>query len=74
MNEDDTFDALRRPLTQDEIEFGRGKWIYCGQHLRYHMTGWCTVSNQDKIALKATCVEEANIECAARGLKIYRGN
>lgn len=59
MNEDDTFNALKRPPTEDEIEFGRGKWIYCAQHMRHHMTGWCTVSNRDKTALDANNEEEA---------------
>jgi hypothetical protein len=73
LSEDDTFDALRKPLTEDEVAFGRRKWIYCDQHLNYHLTGWCTVSNGHKVALEATCAEEAHTECAVRGLKLYRG-
>ena len=28
-----------------------GDWVYCRQHVRPHSTGWCTVSNHDKIGL-----------------------
>lgn len=33
---------------EDEIF---GDWVYCRQHLRPHETGWCTVSNDDKLGL-----------------------
>lgn len=72
--EDDTFDALRKPPTEDELYFGRKKWIYCSQHLNYHLTGWCTVGNHDKTLLEATNSEEAHTECAVRGFRLYRGN
>ena len=72
MTEDDTFEALRRPPTEDEIAFGRNTWIYCSQHMRPHMTGWCTVANQDKVKLDATGEEEAHTECVVRDLKLYR--
>ena len=71
--EDDTYDALRKAPTEDELAFGRKRWIYCSQHMRYHMTGWCTVSNSNKIALEAKSAEEAHTECAVRGLKLYKG-
>lgn len=73
MTEDDTFDALRRPPTEDEIAFGRNRWIYCAQHLRPHTTGWCTVSNDQKTLLKATTDKEAYVECVAENMEIYRG-
>lgn len=70
--EDDTFDALRKPPTEDELEFGRKKWIYCGQHLNPHITGWCTVGNQHKTLLDATTQEEAYEECRRKDFALYR--
>lgn len=69
--EDDTFDALRKPPTEDEITFGRKKWIYCDQHLAYHLTGWCTVSNRCKTALEANDADEALLECRVRGFVLF---
>ncbi len=71
-SEEDTFEALKRPFTQDEKSFGRGKWVYCSQHLRPHTTGWCSVSNSDKIPLIAESMGEAYIECARMQLHIYK--
>lgn len=54
-----------------------GDWVYCGQHLRAHPTGWCTVGNQDKLGIgpmKGTVeeqAEEANQKCRRLGLKLY---
>jgi hypothetical protein len=70
--EDDTFDRLINPLKGDEITFGRGKWVYCLQHLRPHLTGWCTVSDRDKIALDAIDGVAAYNECDSKGLKVYK--
>lgn len=72
MTEDDTFDALRRPPTEDEIYFGRKRWIYCDQHLNYHRTGLCSVPISHKFGLKATTAEEAHAECEARGFTLFR--
>lgn len=72
MTEDDTFEALRRPLTEDEVEFGRKTWVYCDQHMRPHMTGWCTVSNRNKIKLDATSNDQAYSECRLRGFDLYQ--
>jgi hypothetical protein len=74
MTEDDTFDALRKPPTEDELAFGRKAWIYCDQHMAAHMTGWCTVSNSNKIRLDASNGNDARAECERKGLKLYRGN
>jgi hypothetical protein len=74
MTEDDTFDALRKPPTEDEIAFGRKVWVYCDQHMRPHMTGWCTVSNRNKIKLAATTQNGAYEECKERGFELYQGN
>lgn len=73
MNEDDTFDALLRPPTEDQKHFGRKKWVYCAQHMRPHPTGWCTVSISDKVALDSTSYEDAVAECTGRGLPLYKG-
>lgn len=35
------------------------KFCYCSQHLRVHATGWCSVSNTDKVALPADSLAEA---------------
>lgn len=57
--------------TDDEARFGVNAWVYCRQHLRPHTTGWCTVHNDQKIALTATTRNDAYAECAERGLEIY---
>ena len=67
MTEDDTFEVLRKPPTEDEIAFGRKVWVYCDQHLRPHMTGWCTVGKRSKTKLDATTESEAYSECMRRG-------
>ena len=63
MTEDDTFDALNRQATEDEIAFGRKAYVYCRQHLRPHMTGWCSVNNNQKIKLESKNEIDAFIEC-----------
>lgn len=45
----------------DDRVFGT-RYVYCSQHLRVHPTGWCTVSNMDKIALLSDTEEGANTE------------
>lgn len=72
MNEDDTFEALRKPLTPDETVFGRKRWVYCSQHMRPHTTGWCSVSPRLKIALEAMSGEEAYKECTDRDFPLYK--
>lgn len=73
MTEDDTFEALRRPMSEDEQAFGRNTWVYCNQHLRAHKTGWCTVGNRNKIKLDAKDGHEAVAECKSRGFELYQG-
>jgi predicted RNA-binding protein with PUA-like domain len=73
MNEDDTFAALVKPMTEDEIGFGRKQWIYCSQHMAPHLTGWCTVSNRNKTKLDAQNRKDAYNECKRSGLKLYEG-
>ena len=70
MNEDDTFEALKRPLTEDEKAFGRNRIVYCKQHLRAHSTGWCSVGNDQKVALQSADPKEAELECERLGYKI----
>lgn len=70
MNEDDTFEALKRPFTEDEKEFGRNRLVYCKEHLRPHSTGWCSVGNRHKVALNSIHPKEAYEECKIRGFKI----
>jgi len=62
LSEDDTFRALQTPLTDDEIKYGRRKWIYCFYHKKPHPTGWCTVANSHKVSLLATNKEDAIAE------------
>jgi len=73
MTEDDTFEALRRPLTEDEIAFGRNRFVYCKQHLRPHLTGWCTVNNNEKVLLDAMTPADARAECNAKMYKLWNG-
>jgi hypothetical protein len=47
-----------------------GKFVYCGQHLRPHDTGWCTAHVSNKIALKATTLEAAYDEVRTNGWTI----
>ncbi len=47
-----------------------GKWVWCKEHLRAHQTGWCTVSPDRKVALKATTVEEVASEVRERSKTI----
>lgn len=49
-----------------------GAFCYCGQHLRAHATGWCTVSLRDKKALAAKTIEDAGIECMVLGYELDR--
>jgi hypothetical protein len=59
---------------KDSREFGKDAWVYCSQHMRPHTTGWCTVSNKNKIRLEATNAEAAYAECEQKGLALYRPN
>ena len=40
----------------------RNKFVYCTQHMRVHSTGWCTVSNYDKVFLLSETAEDAKTE------------
>ncbi len=62
-----------KKLTEDEQVFGENVFVYCNQHLRPHLTGWCTVPARNKIKLKATNHVEAGLECKEMGYKLYEG-
>ncbi len=59
------------PLTEDEIAFGKGAWVYCRQHVKPHQTGWCGVGPQDKVGLGVATVEQAYAKCRAWGFPLY---
>lgn len=54
-----------------------GPWVYCGQHLAVHHSGWCTVGLEDKVGLgefSGTDHEQgmaAAEKCRRLGLKLY---
>lgn len=54
-----------------------GAWVYCGQHLRPHPSGWCTASLDEKVGLgplSGTYDEQrraAEAKCQRLGLKLY---
>lgn len=45
-----------------------GKFVYCQQHLRVHATGWCTVSERDKVPLHGDTIQEAVRQAKDLGL------
>ena len=58
---------------EDAKYFGKNVWIYCGQHLRPHLTGWCTVGLEWKLRLAAEDEKQAARQCERLGLKLFRG-
>lgn len=44
-----------------------GDYVYCDQHMAPHSTGWCTVPNKFKTALRAKNLTEAMAECRSCG-------
>lgn len=62
-----------KTLTEDAIVFGENVWVYCNQHLRPHLTGWCTVPARNKVKLDATTEDAAHAECEAKGFTLYKG-
>ena len=61
-------------LTEDALVFGADAWVYCNQHLKPHMTGWCPVAARDKVGLGVANAEEAYEKCRAWGFKIFDYN
>ena len=71
--------AAEKRLTEDAKVFGKDAWIYCGQHLRPHKTGWCTVDVQmDKLGLGPLPGDHreqqrlAYAKCRSLGLCLYQ--
>lgn len=62
---------LTKPPTEDEIAFGADAWVYCRAHVRAHQTGWCGVSNRDKVGLGVTTAQEAYAKCREWGFPLY---
>lgn len=58
-------------MTEDAKVFGAGVWVYCGQHLGPHLTGWCTVPVKHKIKLDATNQDDAYKECILKNYPLY---
>lgn len=56
---------------EDARVFGEDVYVYCGQHMRPHKTGWCTASIEDKVGLEAKTHEDAVKECRRRGLRLF---
>ena len=65
--------AEKNDVTDDVLVFGEKQWVYCNQHLRPHLTGWCTVSTRNKIGLGVESKEEAYQKCRDFDLKIFKG-
>jgi len=62
-------------MTKDVYVFGRNEWVYCKQHMRPHLTGWCTVDVKDKVGLGISnyvgSEEDAYKKCREFGLELY---
>lgn len=59
--------------TEDEAVFGYNAWVYCSQHLKPHLTGWCGVSNDDKLGLGLfgqDNAKRAKEKCIRLGLQV----
>lgn len=54
-----------------EPDVALGEWVYCKGHVGPHATGWCSVSVDQKVPLRATTREEALQESWAIGRHIY---
>ncbi len=66
-------DVALRP-TEDELVFGKDAWVYCNQHMRPHITGWCSVAVRDKVGLGAVSVVSADAayeKCREWGFALY---
>lgn len=61
-------------MTEDEKVFGKDHWVYCNQHLRPHLTGWCTVDVRNKVGLGiyGDNEREAYQKCRDFDLKIFK--
>ncbi len=59
--------------TEDEKYFGKGKLVYCAEHLAVHATGWCTVSLERKLGMSTEDFKAARYNCERMGLKFFIG-
>lgn len=48
-----------------------GTYVYCAQHVGPHVTGWCSVGNDQKLGLPATNLDEAYEWVKFLGLPIH---
>lgn len=58
-------EAIRETIPQRTSVVGDehlGPFVYCGQHLRVHATGWCGVSPADKLGIHADSLEQAQLQ------------
>lgn len=53
---------MHKPYNSQDDKIYATRFVYCGQHLRVHETGWCTVSAIHKIPLLSETIEEAQKE------------
>jgi hypothetical protein len=65
-------------MSNDEKTFGSDQWIYCAQHRRAHLTGWCTVGVEDKVGLgiplsagRNESARAASQKCRRLGLPLF---
>lgn len=61
---------------EDERVFGKDHWVYCNQHLRPHVTGWCTVDVRNKVGLGIYGNDNENMKkayskCREWGFKLF---
>lgn len=56
---------------EDARVFGEDVYVYCGQHMRPHKTGWCTATLEDKVRLDAKTHNEAIEECHRKGFRLF---
>lgn len=62
------------PKTEDEKEFGPGRWVFSKTFQRPMVTGTKAGPLEDRIPLEATNVDEALAEIASRGLRNEDGS
>lgn len=63
---------MANELTEDAKQWGDNVWIYCGSHLRPHLTGWCTVGVDNKVHLAVDNERSAYAKCERLELPLYK--
>ena len=48
-----------------------GQFVYCSSHRRVHNTGWCTVSNMNKVGLDVGSLDEGEGVVKAAGFLLH---